>query len=169
MGLGVSGARRKRDGALALACREVVPMKKRSLWGGLAAAAVLLSSGVAFSGGTATTVDELMDFDETTQQLWAYPQQAPLTVYLQTPQTRHLLAEIGERAEGFPGQQHPPDPCHILAVSWNFVVRFDRRTGQNSTQAFAVILNLMGTFSCSAELTSTDGAPAPLVSIKPLP
>ena len=56
------------------ACSEE-PMKIRMLLGsGLAASAVMLAAGAAFSGGPATTTDNrLVDFDQSTGELSGYP------------------------------------------------------------------------------------------------
>jgi hypothetical protein len=138
------------------------PMKMRIVWSGLVASAVLLASGAAFSGGTTTDVAELMDFDKSTSQLWAYPQGQALTAFQHTPHTQHLLAELSHLT--------PPDPCIPLGNFWNQIVRFDERHNVNSTLAFETLLTLMSDYQCRATVTSVPtqgGGAAALVSIRP--
>jgi hypothetical protein len=138
-------------------------MKVRHALGVLAATATLLVSGAAFSGGPLTTVNELMDFDTSTGELWAYPQGRPLATYLHRSTTNHLLADLTPFL--------PPDPCLPLARAWNFTVRFDSRFKVRSTFVFEFLLTAMSNFRCHASVTSTvggtSGAP-PMISVGPI-
>jgi hypothetical protein len=134
-------------------------MKMRVVCSGLAASAVLLVSGVAFSGGP--TPVQLMDFDRTTGELWGYPQGQPLATYLHQPTTLHEKAILS--------RFHPPDPCLPLAHVWNVVVEYDQRTGQVSTPVFDALLDVMSRFQCSATIDAGSGSPQPIVTIAPAP
>lgn len=132
----------------------------RVLCSGLAASAVLLVSGVAFSGGTPTPV-QLMDYNRTTGELWAYPQGQPLATYLHQPTTVHEKALLSHFL--------PPDPCLPLAHVWNVVVDYDQRSGQVSTPVFDALLEVMSRFQCSARINADSGSPQPIVTIAPAP
>jgi hypothetical protein len=138
-----------------------MPMKVRYAWGVLAAAATLLVSGAAFSGNASTSVDELMDFDTATGELWAYPSGAPLATYIHTTTTQHLVADLSTFL--------PPDPCIPLAVGWNFVVRFDARFHVRSTFVFERLLTTMSAFRCHAAVTAPTGSGStpPIISVGP--
>ena len=131
-------------------------MNMRLLWSCLTASSVLLISGVAFSGGAKTPI-EMMDFDRATAQLWAYPEGKPLTVFVHSPQTQHLVANL----ERFT----PPDPCRAYAQFWNFTVAFDNKHRTDSTFVYEILLGGMSASRCSAVVTSTPAGA--LTSIGP--
>jgi hypothetical protein len=137
-------------------------MKARMMWSVLAASAVMLAAGTAFSGGGVTTDNELVDFDRTTGELWAYPSGQPLATYLHRPDTVHVLADLSRFT--------PPDPCRELAHTWNQVVKFDTHKHVTSTVIFEILLTLMSDFQCRANVTSpppTNGVPSPIMFIAP--
>jgi hypothetical protein len=134
-------------------------MRSRTTWSALAAGAVLLVSGTAFSGGTRTTNDELVDFNVCTGELLAYPKGRPLVAYLHTAQTLHLTANL----EVFT----PPDPCLPLAEAWNATVAYDATHDASSTFIFDALLSIQSEFRCRAAVTSTSGALRPILSIAP--
>jgi hypothetical protein len=135
-------------------------MKMRSLVSTFAAGAVLLMTGVAFSGGTATNSAQLVSFDRTTSELWALPNNLPLTSYLNQEFTTYVEADISSF--------EPPDPCIPTILAWNFVVNYDARSGKKSTLVYELLLTAMSDLSCHATVTSiTSGAPQPLISIQP--
>ncbi len=136
-------------------------MKMRWICSGLAASAIMLASGAAFSGGTTTAVAQLQDFNRDTGELWAYPSGQGLTTYLHQPNTVHVAANLSIF--------HPPDPCLPLARVWNVIVEHDDRTGQVSSQVFEALLGVMSRFQCSATVTADNGSPQPIVTIAPAP
>lgn len=125
----------------------------------LAAGAMTLVAGAAFSGGHRTDVNRLMDFDQSSGRLWAYPQNQPLTTYQHTAATRHL--------EGDLGSFEPPDPCFELGHMWNYAVNYDRRFRTNSGPIFESLIGLMAANKCTATVTTTSGSPPPIESIAP--
>jgi hypothetical protein len=128
--------------------------------GVLAASAVLLGAGAAFSGGTSTTNVELVDFNRYTGELFAYPKGRPLVTFLQTGRTVHLPTDLIAFT--------PPDPCLPLAVAWNNTVEFDRTNDVTSTAVFDVLLGVQSNFGCRAVVTSINtGAVRPILSITP--
>lgn len=134
----------------------------RVLWSGLAASAVLLATGTALPGGsTATTDNQLVDFNEQTGELWAYPKGQTLATYLHGPKTVHVLADLSKFL--------PPDPCFGLAQAWNATVRWEERHGDRAESRFVfqVLLTLMSNFQCRATVTSSTGTPQPIVVIAP--
>ena len=137
-------------------------MKLRHACGVLAASAVLLVSGAAFSGGSATTIDELMDFNRETGELWAIPQGRPLATFIHSSTTRHLEVELSTFL--------PPDPCLPLASAWNFTVRFDARFHVKSTFVFELLLTTMSDFRCGAAITTGSGGSGspPIISVGPI-
>jgi hypothetical protein len=138
-------------------------MKARMMWSVLAASTVMLVAGTAFSGGGVTTDNELVDFNQATGELLAYPKNEPLATYLHLPDTHHVLADLGRFA--------PPDPCRELAHTWNQVVRYDAHKGVQSNFVFEILLTLMSDYQCRATVTSngppTPNNPVPIVSIAP--
>ena len=134
-------------------------MKIRIVSSVLAASAVTLMAGAAFSGGQTTGVNQLMDFDQSSGKLWAYPQNQPLTTYQHTPSTRHL--------EGDLGRFEPPDPCFELGHMWNYAVQYDRRYHTDSRPIFESLIGLMSASKCTAKVTATSGSPPPIESIAP--
>src|SRR5271155_3478165 len=110
-------------------------MTMRSLVCTLAAGAVLLVSGAAFSGGTATSAAQLVSYDRTTSELWALPSGQPLSSYLNQVTTEYIAADITSF--------EPPDPCVPAVEAWNFVVAYDQRTGHKSTFVFETLLEVM--------------------------
>lgn len=139
-------------------------MTMRHVCSVLAASATLLVSGAAFSGGETTSLNQLTDYDTKTGELWAYPQNHPLTAYLHSPTTVHLEADLSTFL--------PPDPCLPLARAWNFTARFDAREHVRSTFVFNLLLSAMSDFRCSATVTSTGGgsdtSPPPIISLAPV-
>ena len=132
----------------------------RLVTSGLVAAAVMLGSGVAFSGGVNTSAARLVSFDRLTSELKALPTGQPLTTYLNQTFTSYIAAG--------PGQFEPPDPCYPPAEAWNFTVAFDQKYHVQSKFVFEVLLGVMSELGCNANVTSiTNGAPQPLVSIQP--
>lgn len=126
----------------------------------LAITAVTLVAGVAFSGGSKTADNELVDFDSNTGHLWAVPQnQQNVSLYQHTPQTIHL--------EGSLGRFEPPDPCDELVHLWNFSVHYDRRFQTDSRGIYEALLALMAQNKCSATITSGTGSPPSITSIAP--
>ncbi len=139
-------------------------MKKQFAFGGLAATAIMLVSGAAFSGGTTTMPSaEIVEFTPATHELFASVT-GIINVFLHEPGTVHLPAIFG------PGS-HPPDPCFGLGLTWDGVVFADTLTHTQNTAAFEALLGLMAGFQCTAEITSdvvTGGTPAPIVSMNPV-
>jgi hypothetical protein len=123
---------------------------------------VLFVSGAAFSGGTTTTVAELMDFNVQTGELWAYPQGQSLATFIHTQTTQHPLAQLSTFL--------PPDPCLPLARAWNFTAQFDARFSRQSPRVFETLLNAMSTFRCHAQVTSIHflSLSSPIVSVVPV-
>ena len=134
-------------------------MKIHVLLSGLAAGAVMLSAGAAFSGGSTTAKARLVDFDPSTGHLSAYPTGGALTTYLHDGKTVHAMADLTKLT--------PPDPCHGLAAAWNATVVYDTRHDVTSTFIFEALLSVMSDFQCSASVTSTSGSPNPIVVISP--
>jgi hypothetical protein len=134
-------------------------MKMRIVSSALAVTAVTFVAGAAFSGHQTANVNQLMDFDQSSGKLWAYPEHQPLATYQHTPTTRHL--EGDER--GF----EPPDPCFELTHMWNYAVTYDRRFHTDSRPIFEALIGLMASNRCSATVTSTSGSPPPIESIAP--
>jgi hypothetical protein len=138
-------------------------MKLRHACSVLAASAVLLVSGAAFSGAHVTTVDQLLDYNTSTGELWAYPQGGSLATYLHSTTTQHRIANL----EPF----LPPDPCLPLARAWNFVVRYDIHHHVQSTYVFDILLARMSEFQCHASVTTPrnlTGTTPPIVSVAPV-
>ena len=135
-------------------------MKMRSLVSTCAAGAVLLMAGAAFSGGVATNDAQLVSYDQQNSQLWALPDNLPLTSYLNQQFTTYLKADLAS--------YEPPDPCIPLAEAWNFTVEYDQRTGRKSAFVFDLLLSAMSDLSCKASVTSiTSGTPQPLIVLQP--
>jgi hypothetical protein len=132
----------------------------------LAASAVLLVSDAALSLGQTTTVNELMDFNTSTGELFAYPQGQALATYQHRPATQHLIANIAAFL--------PPDPCFPLVEAWNFTARFDARYHIQSGYVFEVLLQAMSNARCHAQVTSVTsflarpGSPPLMVSVLPV-
>ncbi len=123
-------------------------MNMRTIWSSLAASAIVLATGTAFSGGG--VVNELIDFDQSTGQLSAYPAGSQsIATYLHRPSTVHLPSV---------GVFTPPDPCTGLADAWNLTVKYDDRHDTNSTFVFEALLTIMSDFKCSATVTTTNGS-----------
>jgi hypothetical protein len=125
----------------------------------LVASAVTLIGGAAFSGGQTTGVNQLVDFEQSTGKLWAYPQNHSLATYQHTATTHHLEADLG--------RFEPPDPCYEAVHMWNYAVQYDRRYHTSSTPVFEALLGLMSSAKCSAIVTTTSGSPPPIESITP--
>jgi hypothetical protein len=137
-------------------------MKMRSLVSTLAAGAVMMIAGAAFSGGVATNPAQLVSYDRTNSMLWALPSGLPLASYLNQQHTVYQEANI----IAF----EPPDPCIPAIEAWNFTVKYDERTGRKSTFVFELLLTAMSDLSCHATVTSVPGgSPEPLVAIQPIP
>jgi hypothetical protein len=144
-------------------------MKKRAFVCGAAVAALLLVSGAAFSGGGLTTsVDQLMDFNRSTGELWAIPPGQAVRVFVHTTQTAHLPADLSRFL--------PPDPCLPLARVWNVAVaRGTNANGRAHARLFEALIGLMSDFECSATITTfkTDASattaplPEPMFAIRP--
>jgi hypothetical protein len=132
------------------------------LLGGLAASAVMLVAGTAFSGGNAATTDnELVDFNQKTGELWAFPQGQSMQLYLHSHHSRHAVADLSRYL--------PPDPCLPIAEVWNELVATETNNGIRNVVVFGALLQLMTRFQCRASVTSvSDGAsPQPIVVIAP--
>ncbi|HEY3822248.1 MAG TPA: hypothetical protein VGL81_34020 [Polyangiaceae bacterium] len=129
------------------------------LWSGLSASAVMLVGGAALSGGATTSTNLLVDYDQQTRQLSAYPSGGNLTVYLHQPTTVHLAGNLKNYA--------PPDPCRPIAELWNLTVQDDQRFGVTSTFVFDALLTIMSDLQCKATVTSTNGTPQPIEYITP--
>jgi hypothetical protein len=134
-------------------------MKIHVLSSGLAAGALMLIAGAAFSGGMTTAKARLVTFDAKTGHLSAIPTGGALTTYLHDATTIHELADLTKLT--------PPDPCHGLAAAWNATVVYDDRHDVTSTFIFEALLSVMSDFQCSASVTSTSGTPNPIVVISP--
>jgi hypothetical protein len=137
-------------------------MRIRMLFSGLAASAVLLAAGTAFSGGNAATTDNtLVDFNQKTGELWGFPPGQITQVYLHDHHSRHELADLTRFL--------PPDPCLPIAEVWNELVATERNNGIRNVIVFGALLDLMARFQCRATVTSvTDGSsPQPIVVIAP--
>jgi len=135
-------------------------MKIRFVLSALTAATVLLGTGAALSDTTATTSNQLVDYNKQSGELWAYPVGQGLATYLHKPETVHVLADLSRFA--------PPDPCRPLAQAWNLTVQFDTKYHVNSRVVFDVLLTVMSDFQCRASVTSvTNGVPQPIVYIQP--
>jgi hypothetical protein len=135
---------------------------KKAFVCGTAVGAVLLFSGAAFSGGSTTSLDQLMDFDRTTGELLAYPQGMPLSTFIHSANTLHLVADLSKFL--------PPDPCIPLARVWNRVVRIETRTGLRFPVVFEILLSLMSDLQCKASITTTNvpsTVAQPMISIAP--
>ncbi len=129
---------------------------------GAAVGAVLLFSGAAFSGGPTSSVDKLMDFNQSTGELLAYPQGMPLSAFLHSPATQHLLADLTKFL--------PPDPCTPLARIWNTAVNVETETGLKFPVVFEFLLVLMTDAQCKATITTTNipsTAAQPMITIAP--
>jgi hypothetical protein len=139
-------------------------MNKRVFVCSAAATAVMLVSGAAFSGGSSTSVDRLLDFDRKTGELWASPPGRSVAVFQHSVHTQHLLANLSRFL--------PPDPCLPLAHVWNIQVAHEERTGRTNPVVFEVLLGLMSEHQCSATITTTTPtvtttSTQPLLSISP--
>jgi len=127
---------------------------------GLAAGAVLLISGAALSGGVVTNSATLVNYDQTTSELWALPSGQPLASYLNQQFTSYLAADLTAYA--------PPDPCLPPAAAWNFTVAYDQRHHTHSTFIYNVLLTVQADLGCGAKVTAlTSGSPQPLLAITP--
>jgi hypothetical protein len=136
------------------------PMKMRLVLSGLAAGAVMLSAGAAFSGGITTNTAQLVSFDSSTGELWAVPSGQNLTSYLNQKVTAYVAADLR--------LFEPPDPCFPPVAAWNFTVAYDQRHHTHSTFIYELLLGVMSDLQCSANVTSsTNGTPQPLVAITP--
>jgi hypothetical protein len=123
-------------------------MNMRSVWSSLAASAIVLVAGTAFSGGG--VVNELVDFNQATGELSAYPAGSQsVATYLHRPSTIHLPSI---------GSFTPPDPCTGLADAWNITVVFDERHNTTSTFVFEALLTIMSDFQCHATVSTTTGS-----------
>jgi len=129
------------------------------LWSGLSASVVMLAGGAAFSGGATTSDNLLVDYDQATRQLSAYPSGGGLTTYLHQPTSVHAPGNLTNFA--------PPDPCRPIVEIWNLTVEDDARFGVTSTFVFDALLTVMSDLQCHATVTSTNGSPAPIVTITP--
>ncbi len=134
-------------------------MKIRIVSSALAIGAVTLIAGAAFSGGSKSTENELVDFDQSTGHLWAVPQNGNVALYQHTPQTIHLPGSV----LGY----EPPDPCFELTHLWNFTVHYDNAFRTDSRGIYEALLQLMAQNRCSATITSASGSPPPITSIAP--
>ncbi len=122
----------------------------------------VLASGETLSATTQRVKVE--DFDETTGQLFGYPNaNPPLAQFVRTLETVHV--------NGPPINQFPNGPCRVLAVTWEFVVAITRETGETPvTRAiFDVLTQAMGVEQCSASILGDGASPPNIVSINPSP
>lgn len=137
-------------------------MKNRIVLSALAISAVTLAAGAAFSGGSKTGDNELVDFEQSTGHLWAVPQNQGnqnAALFQHTPQTIHL--------EGSIGRFEPPDPCDELVRLWNFTVHYDHAFRTDSQGVYEALLGLMAQDKCLATITSGSGNPPTITSIAP--
>ena len=135
-------------------------MKIHALWSGLAASAVMLVAGAAFSGGTGVD-NRLFAYDQATGHLTGLPlvTGGVLTTYLHDATTVHVAADLTKFL--------PPDPCLPVADAWNATVRYDERHHRTSTFVYDALLVLMSDLQCRASVTSISGTPAPITVIGP--
>jgi hypothetical protein len=134
-------------------------MKIRIVSSALAVGAVTLIAGAAISGGSKTSDNELLDFDQNNGHLWAAPKNGNAALYQHTPQTIHL--------EGSIGRFEPPDPCDELVHLWNYTVHYDHAFRVQSPGVYEALLGLMATNRCGATITASTGSPPPITSIAP--
>jgi hypothetical protein len=142
-------------------------MTKRGFIGSAAVSAALLLSGATFAGplnlgGTTSSTDKLLDFNQSTGELWAAPPGSVVTTFLHSPATLHVIADLAHFL--------PPDPCLPLARAWNVAVGIEERTGLRFPVFFDVMLLLMSDRQCSATITTnafSNASPAPMISIGP--
>jgi hypothetical protein len=127
-------------------------MLKRSLWGVLVSLIVLLSSGAALSSNHQHVVLQVMDFEADTGILIGYPD---------GDKTQHRV--------GLPPHLFPPNPCKPIANVWYHLARQNNAEVRHA-QTFRVMVALMATFRCNADLEfdPTQNPPA-LIAISPRP
>jgi hypothetical protein len=142
-------------------------MSKRGILCSAAVSAVLLVSGAAFAGGltlggSTASNDTLVDFNQSTGELWAVPPGKAVASFLHSPVTVHLIADLSRFL--------PPDPCLPLARAWNGAVRIEARTGLRFPIFFEIVLGLMSDLQCKATITTnafSNATPEPMISIAP--
>jgi hypothetical protein len=142
-------------------------MSKRGFVCGAAVSAVLLVSGAAVAGpltlgGSTSSTDTLVNFDNSTGELWAQPPGRAVAAFLHSSATLHLIADLSRFL--------PPDPCLPLARAWNAGVRIEERTGLLFPVYFEVVLGLMSDLQCKANITTnafSNATPEPMISIAP--
>jgi len=134
-------------------------MKMRIVWSGLVAGAVILATGTVM--GSPPGIDNLLvDFNQATSELSAYPLGGALTTYVHQSTTVHLPGNLF----GYT----PPDPCRPLAEAWNLTVEYDAKRKITSTFVFEELLALMGDFQCHASVSSTlSGGTQVLIQVTP--
>jgi len=140
-------------------------MKKTVLGAAATVLAAVLFSGEASSDESTAVSVRVLAFDVLTQRMLAQADGGPPIVLIHTPATVHLPAVVG------PGV-HPPDPCFVLATTWNTTVAVSDATATSSALTFEVLLGLMGTFACDASVVAgapiAAGGPPTLASVAPL-
>jgi hypothetical protein len=140
-------------------------MKMRTVLSVAAACGTLLLSGAAFSGGSSTSDNQMVDYDDQTGELWAIPSGGSTTTYQHDPKTQQLQANLS--------QYQPPDPCLPLAEVWNILASQQHGHGHGddchdgSSGAFGALLTVMAAHGCKATITATSGAPKPIIQITP--
>jgi hypothetical protein len=134
---------------------------KRTLVGCLAASVVLLASGAAFSGNSAYQA-QVLDFDQTLQELWASWNNLPPSSFQNTAGTQYLPSSVNPN-------QWPPGPCRWIAYNWDGTVAIDQITHQKSTLVFESLMVLQGRYQCNATVVGDGGSPQKLLSIAPRP
>ncbi|HEY1696258.1 MAG TPA: hypothetical protein VGG39_29030 [Polyangiaceae bacterium] len=127
---------------------------------GLAASALLFASDAAYSGGSTTNDNMLVDYDQSNKQLTGIPPTGVITTYLHDATAVHEVADLASFL--------PPDPCIPTAEAWNLTVAYDERHHTTSTFVFDVLLEIMSNLKCSTRITSTSGTPNPIVVISPV-
>lgn len=146
-------------------------VKKRLVSGGLLAAAVMLSSGAAFSDegdGGATTLPPApiskFVLGVATQQVFEGTR-AFLHVAIagtNLPLTEHLMSVR-------PSGGHPPDPCRLYAGLWDQAVNNENTFGFKQPFTFVGYLGLMAAAKCQVQITFTgSGSTLPIMSMAPV-
>jgi hypothetical protein len=130
----------------------------RKLHAILVSLSILFVAGVAFSDAPFDA--QVMDFDETTNVLFARPIPGnAFGTFNHTATTIHFA--------GPPIHFFPPNPCRGVATAWNDHVA-QSNGGKNETHAFGILLGHLAQFQCNVTMSTVNGtndiqaiAPAP--------